>query len=218
MKSSSAFRSLVVSKIPNNLSERNCLPSSLFLSHGLLSTFKPPKLQTSMLSTFKPPKLDDTSIFQRSFTRSYVPTRCFHLSSSTSRSVSHYETLGVDRWATQQEVDDAFNQLSEHLHSDKNSDSPYVAEMLDQLSAAYDIIGNKEKRFEYDSKRERDFDRILSYCGVGIGSVFFVGLVYCVWWFFAGVRQYNREQLQKKEQQQQQQQQHPEPLPSAPPS
>jgi len=141
MKSSSALR--VVSKIAINLSERNCLPSSLFPSHRR-STFNPPKMQTSMLSTFKPPKLD-TSIFQRSFTCSYVPSRYFHLSTTTS--VSYYETLGVSPTATQQEVKDAFYRLSKELHPSKNPDSPDAAEKFDKLLAAYGVIGNPKRRY-----------------------------------------------------------------------
>jgi len=153
---SSALR--VVSKIPIHLSERNCLPPSMFLSRGLLSAFKPPKLQTSMLSTFKSPspKLE-TSMIQRSFTRSYVPSRCFHVSATTSVSRSDldkaYKMLGVSPGATQQEVKDAFYRLSAELHRSKHPDSPDAKKKFEQLLAAYSVIGSWEEWMEYDKER-----------------------------------------------------------------
>jgi len=100
----------------------------------------------SMLSKSPSPKLE-TSMIQPSFTRSYVPARCFHLSATTSRSQSDpdlgfgwaYNRLGVSPTATQQEVKDAFYKLS-YIHPD----SPYAKKKFEELKEAYSAVGNPD--------------------------------------------------------------------------
>jgi len=110
----------------------------------------------SMLSKSPSPKLE-TSMIQPSFTRSYVPARCFHLSATHSRSRSApdgpsadpglgwaYKTLGVSPTATQQEVKDAFYKLSAELHPYKHPDSPDAAKKFERLWEAYSLVGNPD--------------------------------------------------------------------------
>ena len=43
---------------------------------------------------------------------------------STSERLSHYETLGVDRNATEKQIKDAYKKLAMSLHPDKVSRQP----------------------------------------------------------------------------------------------
>ena len=77
-------------------------------------------------------------------------SRRFHLSSTLS--ASHYDTLGVPTTATQTEVKHAFYRLSKELHPDRNPDSPNSVEKFKTVSAAYEVVGNPEKRRKYDAE------------------------------------------------------------------
>jgi len=57
-----------------------------------------------------------------------------------------YETLGVDKNATKKEIRKAYMQLSRTHHPDKGGD----AHKFKEISAAYEILSDEEKREQYD--------------------------------------------------------------------
>lgn len=61
-----------------------------------------------------------------------------------------YSVLGVTRSASQDEVKKAYRKLAKELHPDRNPDKPKVAERFKEVSAAYDIVGDPEKRGKFD--------------------------------------------------------------------
>ena len=66
---------------------------------------------------------------------------------------NYYDILGVDRKATQAEIKKAYRKLATKYHPDKN---PGGAEHFKKIAEAYSIIGNVEKRAQYDiPKRKR---------------------------------------------------------------
>lgn len=61
-----------------------------------------------------------------------------------------YETLGVSRDADQDDIKRRYRQLAKELHPDLNPDKPDVAERFSEVTAAYDILSDPEKRGQYD--------------------------------------------------------------------
>jgi molecular chaperone DnaJ len=62
----------------------------------------------------------------------------------------HYKTLGVDRKASPEEIKKAYRKLARQFHPDRNPDDKAAEERFKQISEAYDILGDAEKRKTYD--------------------------------------------------------------------
>jgi molecular chaperone DnaJ len=62
----------------------------------------------------------------------------------------YYELLGVARTATQDEIKAAYRNLAKQLHPDKNPDDPQAEERFKEVSEAYSILNDVEKRRRYD--------------------------------------------------------------------
>jgi DnaJ-class molecular chaperone len=65
-----------------------------------------------------------------------------------------YKTLGVSRSASQNEIKEAFYELSKKHHPDRNPGCVKSAELFKTISAAYDFIGNEEKRRDYETQNK----------------------------------------------------------------
>lgn len=61
-----------------------------------------------------------------------------------------YARLGVKRGADDAEIKKAYRSLAKQLHPDKNQDNPKAAERFAQVTAAYDLLSDKDKRARYD--------------------------------------------------------------------
>lgn len=61
-----------------------------------------------------------------------------------------YETLGVARGATQDEVRRAYLKLAHKYHPDKTGGDKAAEDKLKEINAAYDTLKNPEKRKKYD--------------------------------------------------------------------
>jgi molecular chaperone DnaJ len=64
-----------------------------------------------------------------------------------------YEVLGVADDASQADIKKAYRRLSRQLHPDANPDDPQAEERFKSVSEAYSVLGNEEKRKEYDEIR-----------------------------------------------------------------
>ncbi len=62
-----------------------------------------------------------------------------------------YEILGVARSANAAEVKSAFRKLAKKLHPDANKHDPKAASRFAELNAAYEIVGDKDKRKAFDA-------------------------------------------------------------------
>src|SRR5215470_9089307 len=62
-----------------------------------------------------------------------------------------YETLGVASNASQDEIRKAYRTAAKETHPDLNPGKPEAEERFKQINAAYDIIGDADKRKRYDA-------------------------------------------------------------------
>ena len=67
--------------------------------------------------------------------------------------MNHYQTLGVDKSATQAEIKKAYRKLSMKHHPDKGGNEDKFKEIAD----AYTVIGDENKRQQYDAVQENPF-------------------------------------------------------------
>lgn len=65
----------------------------------------------------------------------------------------YYATLGVDPEASQKEITSAYRKLARELHPDANPGDQQAEDRFKEVSAAYEVIGDAEKRAEYDEAR-----------------------------------------------------------------
>jgi DnaJ-class molecular chaperone len=61
-----------------------------------------------------------------------------------------YEVLGVDRKANANDIKSAFRRMAKKLHPDANKNDPKAATRFAELNAAYEILGEDDKRKAFD--------------------------------------------------------------------
>src|SRR5918911_5411379 len=61
-----------------------------------------------------------------------------------------YAVLGVDRKASADEIKKAYRKLARRHHPDRNQGDEAAEERFKEIQAAYDILGDPEKRKQYD--------------------------------------------------------------------
>lgn len=62
-----------------------------------------------------------------------------------------YDVLGVSKTATATEIKSQYRKLARKYHPDLNKDDKNAAEKFKEISSAYDILGDKDKRQKYDN-------------------------------------------------------------------
>ncbi|XP_054719641.1 protein tumorous imaginal discs, mitochondrial-like [Uloborus diversus] len=76
--------------------------------------------------------------------------RSFHVSHHSLSRADLYKVLGVSRNASQNEIKKAYYQLAKKYHPDTNKNDPEAAKKFQEVSAAYEVLGDDSKRKEYD--------------------------------------------------------------------
>jgi DnaJ-class molecular chaperone len=61
-----------------------------------------------------------------------------------------YSTLGVPRSASEKDIKSAYRKLAKELHPDKNKDNPKATERFSEVTRAYDLLTDKDKRAKFD--------------------------------------------------------------------
>lgn len=62
-----------------------------------------------------------------------------------------YETLGVTRNATQDDIRKAYRKAAKETHPDLNPGKPEAEARFKEINAAYDIVGDEDKRKRFDN-------------------------------------------------------------------
>ncbi|MGI9365723.1 MAG: DnaJ domain-containing protein, partial [Rhizobiaceae bacterium] len=62
-----------------------------------------------------------------------------------------YQVLGVPKTASEKEIKSAFRKLAKKYHPDQNKDNPQAKARFTEANAAYEIVGDKKKRAQFDS-------------------------------------------------------------------
>jgi curved DNA-binding protein len=62
----------------------------------------------------------------------------------------YYEVLGVDKNATQEQIKKAYRKLAKAYHPDANPGDKKAEEKFKEISEAYEVLGDEEKRKKYD--------------------------------------------------------------------
>lgn len=62
----------------------------------------------------------------------------------------YYETLGVNKNASADEIKSAYRKLAKKYHPDLNKDNPEAAEKFKEVNEAYECLGDEQKRKNYD--------------------------------------------------------------------
>src|SRR2546428_1338285 len=62
----------------------------------------------------------------------------------------YYETLGVSKTATDDEIRSAFRKLARKHHPDVAKDKKAAEEKFKQINEAYEVLSDPEKRTKYD--------------------------------------------------------------------
>ncbi|MEY4706994.1 MAG: hypothetical protein RJB58_717, partial [Pseudomonadota bacterium] len=68
-----------------------------------------------------------------------------------------YLILGVARGAGEKDIKSAYRKLAKELHPDRNQDNPKAAERFSEITRAYDLLSDKDKRARFD-RGEIDID------------------------------------------------------------
>ena len=61
-----------------------------------------------------------------------------------------YQRLGLKRGASEAEIKKAYRSLAKQLHPDRNKDNPNAAKRFSEVTHAYDLLSDKDKRARYD--------------------------------------------------------------------
>jgi molecular chaperone DnaJ len=66
----------------------------------------------------------------------------------------YYAVLGIPASATQDEIKKQYRKLAAKHHPDKNPNDPKAAERFKEISEAYQVLGDAERRKQYDQMRQ----------------------------------------------------------------
>ena len=88
----------------------------------------------------------------------------------------YYSVLGVDRKADAATIKKAYRKLAQKYHPDKNPDDKQAEEQFKQITEAYAVLSDAEKRQQYDQYGDTDFHQRFSqediFRNVNMGDIF----------------------------------------------
>jgi molecular chaperone DnaJ len=82
----------------------------------------------------------------------------------------YYQLLGIDREAGSEEIKRAYRRLARQYHPDVNGNDPEAAERFKEISKAYSVLSDPEKRQRYDAYGEAGVDSFAGPAGDPFGG------------------------------------------------
>lgn len=82
----------------------------------------------------------------------------------------YYEILGVSKTATDKELKVSYRKLAMEFHPDRNPGNPEAEARFKEISVAYEILKDSQKRAAYDQYGEAAFNGSMGGGGAGMGG------------------------------------------------
>ncbi len=82
----------------------------------------------------------------------------------------YYETLGVSKDASEDDLKKAFRKLAMKYHPDRNKDNKEAEAKFKEINEAYQVLSDPEKRSQYDRFGTTDFNGSQGFDGAGFGG------------------------------------------------
>lgn len=84
-----------------------------------------------------------------------------------------YRTLGIARTASDKDIKSAYRTLAKELHPDRNSGNADASERFSDVTKAYDLLSDKNKRAQYDrGEIDHEGNPLNPFAGMGGGRGF----------------------------------------------
>ncbi|WP_299457058.1 DnaJ domain-containing protein [uncultured Microscilla sp.] len=64
--------------------------------------------------------------------------------------LDHYQILGLKRTASAEQIRIAYKDMAKRYHPDKNNNDPHAEEVFKRINAAYQVLSDKTKKYDYD--------------------------------------------------------------------
>ena len=84
----------------------------------------------------------------------------------------HYETLGVSRDASADDIKRAYRQLARQLHPDANPDDPTAEARFKEVALAYETLSDPDRRRQYDMFGDAGPQAGSPFGAGGLGDIF----------------------------------------------
>ncbi|HMT41441.1 MAG TPA: DnaJ C-terminal domain-containing protein [Sphingorhabdus sp.] len=81
-----------------------------------------------------------------------------------------YSILGVSKGADEKAIKSAYRKLAKELHPDRNQDNPKAAERFAEITHAYDLLSDPQKRGQFDRGEIDENGQPRSPFGAGFGG------------------------------------------------
>ena len=79
--------------------------------------------------------------------------------------MDYYNTLGVKRDSSAEEIKKVYRKLAMKYHPDRNGGNPESEKRIKEINEAYQILGDEEKRRRYDLQYQLPFENYAFYEG-----------------------------------------------------
>ena len=77
--------------------------------------------------------------------------RHFRSTAIASKEKNFYDTLGVSKSASKDEIKSKYREMAKKCHPDLNRDDKSAEERFKEITAAYEVLENDSKRHSYDN-------------------------------------------------------------------